>query len=178
MPNLVNQVLLQQLKSDFEGMGSCVVVSFDKLRPEQDVVLRSEFRKAGIKYRVVQNRLAARAFAALDLDLKPALKGKCAVAIAEKEKAITAAKLIREFSAKEKKIPLEVVGGVVEGTVYLSADAAAIADLPDRPTIQARLATAIAGPARSLATILNGVASGMARCIQAKIDKAGESPAS
>ena len=91
MPNLVNELLFEDLKREFQQMGSCLVVAFDKLQPEQDLELRGEFRNAGIKYRVVKNRLAAKAFSTLNLDLDNALVGKCGIAIAEKEDAIKAA---------------------------------------------------------------------------------------
>lgn len=174
MPNLVNQIVYDDLKREFESMGSCIVVSFDKLQPQQDIALRGEFRNAGIKYRVVKNRLATKAFAALKLDLAKSLVGKCGIAIAENEGAIKAARLVRDYAAKQKVSPVQIVGGVVEGTAYVGADAAAIAELPDRHTIQTQLAIAISGPARMLATVVSAVAGGMARCIQAKIDKAGE----
>lgn len=181
MPNLVNQIVFEDLKREFESMGSCIVVAFDKLQPQQDIALRGEFRNAGIKYRVVKNRLATRAFAELNLDLEKAMVGKCGIAIAEKEGAIKAAKLLRDhiqkLKLKLKHSPVELVGGVVEGTAYVGADAALIADLPDRHTIQTQLACAISGPARSLASLLSAVAGGMARCIQAKVDKVGEAVA-
>lgn len=174
MPNLVNEILLAELESDFQQMGSCVVLTFDKLQPEQDLELRGVLRGAGVKYRVVRNRLAVKAFQKLDLDLKTAFVGKCGVAIAEKEGAIAAAKALRDYVKKQKQPPVQIVGGVVEGTVYVGNDAETIADLPDRHTVNSMLAQAVSGPARSLASILNAVAGGMARCIQARIDKAAE----
>ncbi len=44
--------------------------------------------------------------------------------------------------------------------------------MPDRNTVNTQIVTAISGPARSLATVVNAVSEGLARCIQAKIDKA------
>lgn len=174
MPNLVNEILLDDLERDFQSMGSCVVLTFDKLQPQQDLELRGVMRQAGVQYRVVRNRLAVKAFAKLDLDLKRAFVGKCGVAIAKEEGAIAAAKALRDFVKKQKQPPVQIVGGVVEGTVYLGGDAEAIADLPDRNTVNSMIAQAVSGPARSLASILNAVAGGMARCIQARVDKAGE----
>jgi len=54
-----------------------------------------------------------------------------------------------------------------------AAEAAALADLPDRDTVNAMLLGVISGPARGLATILNAVPSSVARVIQAKADKEG-----
>jgi large subunit ribosomal protein L10 len=174
MPNLVNQILLGELEREFQQMGSCLVVSFDKLQPEQDLAIRGKLREVGVRYRVVRNRLASKAFAKLKLDLDPVLTGRCAIAIADKEGAIGAAKALREYIKKAKASPIQIVGGVVEGTAYLGAAAQAIADLPDRATVQTMIAQAVSGPARSMASLLNAVAGGLARCIQARVDKGGE----
>jgi len=175
MPNLVNKSLLADLKSDLESMGSCLVVQFDKLQPKQDIELRGKMRDVGVKYRVVRNRLAARAFEAINIDMKPALTGKCAVAVAEQEDAISAAKALRDFARQHRKSPpVKIIGGVLEGTSYVGDAAAQIAELPDRDTVRAMIASAISGPARSVAICVSGVASGLARCIQGRIDEGGE----
>lgn len=172
MPNLVNEILLNDLKREFQGMGSCVVLSFDKLQPKDDLELRKAFRSAGIRYRVVKNRLAARAFAEMKLDLDAALQGKCGIAIASKEGAIKAARVLREVLKKHKESPVKVMGGVIEGEAITGAQAASIADMPDRDSVNTMLVRALSGPARSLATVVNGLGSGMARCLKARIDKA------
>jgi large subunit ribosomal protein L10 len=174
MPNLVNEILLADLRRDFAAMGSCVVVEFGKLKPQQDIEIRGKMREMGVRYRVVRGRLAAKAFAGLGIDMDASLNGRCAVAIAQKEGAIQAAKVLREWIKKTKDAPLSIKGGVVEGTAYTGALAATIADLPDRNTVNAQLASAVSGPARMLASLVSAVAGGMARCIQARVDQAGE----
>lgn len=175
MPNLVNEILLADLQKEFQSMGSCVVVEFGKLQPQQDIEIRGKLREAGVRYRVVRSRLARKAFEGLKLDLGGALKGRCGVAIAQKEGAIQAAKILREWIKKTKNAPLAIKGGVVEGTAYTGAAAELIADLPDRNTVNTMIVSAISGPARSLASILNAVAGGLARCTQARVDKGGPS---
>lgn len=174
MPNLVNEILLDELQREFQAMGSCVVVSFTKLQPQQDIELRGKLREAGVRYRVVRNRLATKAFEALGIDMGDAFGGRCGVAIAQKEGAIQAAKILRDWIKKTKDAPLEIRGGIVEGTPYVGAAAQSIAELPDRHTVNTQVVTAISGPARSLAVVVSALASGLARCIQARIDKAGE----
>lgn len=174
MPSQVNEILVADLTREFQNMGSCVVVEFGKLLPQQDVEIRNKLRALGVRYRVVRSRLAKRAFSSLDLDLSDALKGRCGVAIAQKEGAIQAAKVLREWIQKTKDAPLSIKGGVVEGTPYSGASALTIADLPDRATVNTQIVTAISGPARSLASLVSAVAGGLARCIQARIDKAAE----
>ena len=171
MPNIVNQILLSDLEREFKEMGSCVVVEFGALQPDQDIEIRGQLREAGVRYRVVRNRLAKLAFDGLGLEMGEAMKGRCGIAVAEKEGAIKAAKILRDWIKKTKDAPLTIRGGVVEGTTFTGAAAGTIADLPDRDTVNTQLVTAISGPARSLATLFNAVSSGLARCIQAKIDK-------
>lgn len=173
MPNLVNEILLSDLQREFKSMGSCVVVEFGKLQPQQDIEIRGKLREVGVRYRVVRSRLALKAFAGLNLDLSGALTGRCGVAIAQKEGAIQAAKILRDWIKKTKDAPLTIRGGVVEGTAYSGAAASSIADLPDRHTVNTQIVSAISGPARSIASILNAVAGGLARCIQARVDKGG-----
>ena len=181
MPNLVNEILLADLQREFKSMGSCVVVEFGKLLPQQDIEIRGKLRAAGVRYRAVRSRLAARAFAGMKLDLGDALTGRCGIAIAQKEGAIQAAKLLREWIKKTKDAPIAIKGGVVEGAAYSGAAAESIADLPDRNTVNTQIVSAISGPARSLASLVSAVAGGLARCIQAKVDAqggAGDSAAS
>lgn len=174
MPNLVSEILLAELQREFQNMGSCVVVEFGKLQPKQDLELRGKMREAGVRYRVVRSRLAARAFSSLKLDLGEALRGRCAVAIAKQEGAIQAARLLRDWIKKTKDAPIAIKGGVVEGTAYVGAAAEAIADLPDRNTVNTQIVSAISGPARSLASLFAAVGGGMARCIQARVDAQGQ----
>lgn len=173
MPSLINEILLADLQREFQNMGSCVVVEFGKLLPQQDIEIRGKLRAAGVRYRVVRSRLAERAFAGLKLDLSSALTGRCGIAIAEKEGAIQAAKLLREWIKKTKDAPISIKGGVVEGAAFTGAAAESIADLPDRNTVNTQIVSAISGPARSIASLVSAVAGGLARCIQAKVDAQG-----
>lgn len=172
MPNLVNKIMLEELKSDFDGMGSCVVLSFDQLDVAQDQEIRTKLRESGLRYRVIKNRLAIKAFAEKDLDMREAFAGKCGVIVAPEEKAIGAAKLVQETLARRRPAPLVVTGGVIEGQVIVGPAAATIADMPDRQTVRGMLCGAVAGPARGLAMAVSGVAAGLTRAIQARVDKA------
>ncbi len=171
MPSLVNKILLEELTAEFKGMGSCVVMSFDKLDVAQDEQVRTALRDAGLRYRVVKNRLAVRAFDSMDLDLSQAFTGKCGVIVAPEERAIAAARLVRETLSKRRTQPLVLTGGVIEGQVIVGPRATTIADMPDRQTMRTQVATAVSGPARGLVGAISGVAGGLARVIQARVDK-------
>ena len=173
MPNIVNDILFAELERDFKEAGSCLVLEVDKLTVQQDGDLRNKLREAGVSYRVVKNRLAMQAAKqVLNVDLTSTLKGKCGVVFAPEEGAISAAKLVREaMKPLKKNATVRVIGGIIEGEAIVGDAAATIADMPDRDTVRAQLAMAIAGPARALATVVQGLNSGLARCVQAKLDK-------
>ena len=173
MPNLVNKIMLEELKADFEVMGSCVVLSFDQLDVARDQEIRTALRETGLRYRVIKNRLAVKAFKEMDLDMREAFTGKCGVIVAPEEKAIGAAKLVQETIRKRRPAPMVVTGGVIEGQAIVGPDAAGIADMPDRQTLRGQLASAVMGSARGLAVAFSGVAAGLTRAIQARIDKDG-----
>lgn len=175
MPNLVNEILLDELQRDFQRMGSCLVLSFDKLTVADATALRNRFRENGLRYRVVKNRLAVRAFRGMNLDMAAAFRGKCGIVIAEQEHAIGAAKLVREAMKKVKEPPVVVIGGVIEGEAITGTAAQAIADFPDRQTVRTQIVRAISGPARALAVCVQGLNAGLARVVQARIDAAGGS---
>ncbi|MEE9127333.1 MAG: 50S ribosomal protein L10 [Planctomycetota bacterium] len=171
MANLVNKIMLEGLEADFRDMGSCVVVSFDKLDVARDEEVRTMLREAGLRLRVVKNRLAVRAFKSMDLEMGEAFTGKCAVVVAPEEQAISAARLLRDALGPRKPHPLVVTGAVIEGQVIVGPAASNVADMPDRQAVRAMIATAISGPARCLATSISAVGGGLARVIQARIDK-------
>ncbi|MEZ5964949.1 MAG: 50S ribosomal protein L10 [Planctomycetota bacterium] len=175
MPSAINELQVAELKNQVQSMGSCLLVGFEKLTVAQAEDIRREFRKAGFEYRVVKNRLARVAFREHDFDIGTTLKGMCGVVFAPEERAIEAAKLLREHykKLKVKEPPINVIGAVIEGEVIGRKGAKGVADMADRQTVQAQLASVLIAPARGLAAALNGLASGMARCIQAKVDKEG-----
>lgn len=173
MPNLVNELLLDELKRDFASMGSCLLVAFDKLTVADADDLRSQFRDAGMKMRVVKNRLALRVFEDIGLDVRAGFAGKTGIVMAPEERAIAAAKIVREVIKKKKKdAPLTITGAVIEGRAYVGPVAETIADMPDKDTVRGMLAGAISGVARGLAMCIQSAGpAGLARVIQARCDK-------
>eukprot|EP00438_Fugacium_kawagutii_P023484 Skav210776 [mRNA] locus=scaffold7692:3539:8758:+ [translate_table: standard] len=118
MPSLVNKIMLDELEQEFQNMGSCVVLEVGAVQPDQDIALRGKLREAGVKYRVVRSRLATKAFAKMGLDMSEAMKGRTGIAVAEKEGAIAAAKMVRDLIKANKEMPIAIKGGIVEGETY------------------------------------------------------------
>lgn len=172
MPNLINRLLMEEIERDLDGMGSCLVLSFDRLTVAAASDLRTKFREAGVRYRVVKNRLAIKAFEARGLDMADAFEGKCGLVLAPEEGAIGAAKIVREAFRRAKEPPVRVTGGVIEGEPIVGPAARHIADMPDKNTVRSQLLGVLTGLHRGLLTCVQSAGpAGVARVLQARIDK-------
>jgi large subunit ribosomal protein L10 len=144
------------------------VIGFKGISVEQVTELRRRIREKGGHYVVVKNTLARRAFAGKPLDqLKEHFTGPTAVAFSLTD-PVALAKVLTDFA---KEVPvLEFKAGVVEGQPIAANQVAAIATLPGRQELIAKLlfllqspivrfvrVLAAAGPQR-LATVLDQVA--------------------
>ncbi|PIE23428.1 MAG: 50S ribosomal protein L10 [Planctomycetota bacterium] len=173
MPNIVGKLTLAEFDRGLESMGSCVVVRFDKMTVAQASDLRRRFLDNEIEMKVAKNRLMTKALADRGFQLNEKLTGKCGLVFAPEERAITAAKLVRDFQKEHREIEINVLAGVVEGELIEGEDAKGIADMPDKDTVRSMLLSAIAGPSRMLATVISAVPSGLARCLQQHADGEG-----
>lgn len=173
MPNIVNKLIYSELSEAFSKAEGMVFFTMDGLTMEENEALRGEMATKGAEVRMVRNRVAVKALAANDLTVEnDVFKGNVAVAWGNAEAAIGVAKVVSDSPLK-KAGKVGVRGGMLEGNVLNAGDAAALADVPDRPTLQAKLLGAISGPARGLAMVINGNQSALARVIQARIDAEG-----
>jgi large subunit ribosomal protein L10 len=173
MPNLVNRLTLRELDADFGASDNMVLVSFAGLTVLESESLRVKLAEKGVRLRMVRNSLARRVFAERGIELGGAvLSGNTAVAWGDVEGVIHAAKT---FTAPEvKKVgKVKIKAGVLEGRALGSADATAIAAMPDRDTLNAQLLGVISGPARGLVSVLAGLPSGLTRVVKRRADTLG-----
>jgi large subunit ribosomal protein L10 len=118
----------------------------------------------------VRNRLARLALSEKGIDLgDDTLLGNIAIAWGDSEAAIGAAKVFGSKEVKKAK-KVEFRAGLLDGEVLSAAEAASLADVPDRDTLNAQLLGVISGPARGLASVIQAVPSATARVLQARAD--------
>jgi len=104
---------------------------------------------------------------------KPQLGGTTGLTLVpgEDPDMVSVAKTLVEI-ARQKRI--EIRGGLVEGQVLDRPGVEMLALTPDKPTLRAMLLGTLLGPARGIAATLLAVPGGIARCLQARIDKEQE----
>ncbi|MEZ4485549.1 MAG: 50S ribosomal protein L10 [Syntrophotaleaceae bacterium] len=117
--------------------------------------LRGELRQLGVDYRVAKNtllRIAAKGTGSECLD--PLLQGPTAVAFALEDVAAPA-KVLAEL-AKVSKF-FELKGGVMDGKPLSVDDIKALADLPSREVLLAKVLGSISAPATNFVGVLAAV---------------------
>ena len=131
------------------------VMSFNGLTVAQATDLQARSARQGGYYEVVKNRLALRAIEGRQLgELKEHFRGPTAVAYSD-EDPVALAKALTEF---RKDVPaIEFKGALVDGQAVAAAEVEAIASLPSRDELLAKLLYLLQSPitrlARGLAAI-------------------------
>lgn len=154
------QAVVAQLKEQLESAKGVVLTSYKGLTVAQDTELRRELREAGVSYHVVKNtmmRIAAKEAGLEGIDEH--LEGTTAFAFS-KEDAVAPAKVICGFMKKNKLEEAEILTvkvGVVEGKVIDVDEVKALAALPSREELIAKLLGSMNAPISNTVNVLQGV---------------------
>src|SRR5436190_6783723 len=151
---------LNDLKKDLAEAKNIVVSQFTGITVAQDTELRQKIRATGSKYRVVKNTLANIAATGTRAEaLSKALEGSTSIAYNNSDPVA----LAKALTAYAKTNPVFVFkSGLVEGRVVNLADLNAIASLPSKEELIAKLLFLLNAPAQRIAVATNGVARNLA----------------
>jgi len=146
-----------EIRGKIAKASSVVLFDYRGLTVAEDTELRNEMRKVGVEYVVLKNDLVSRACQAADIDtaIAPMLIGPSAFAFSYDD-AVQGARVLKNFSKKVKKGAFK--GGILEGAVISAAEVEAIADLPSREVLIARLLGSMMSPIAGLAIVLDQIA--------------------
>ena len=165
MPTARKQSAVEELKDRLAQAGNLFFTDYTGLNVEQITRLRGDLRKHGSTYAVVKNTLL-RIAAGDDLTGKfdDVLSGPTGVVFAGDD-PVAPAKAITTFSDTIK--PIAVKAAYIEGRIVDSAQVLALAALPSREELLAKMVGSIAAPLRGLVTVLSGNQSALVRVLSA-----------
>jgi large subunit ribosomal protein L10 len=165
MPTAKKETAIAQLKDRISGAGNLFLTNYAGLTVEQITRLRDALRKDGSSYAVAKNTLFAIAAGdELAKQLERFLNGPTAIVFAGND-PVAPAKALKKFSDDVK--PIEVKAAYIEGRVVDATQVQALAALPSRDELLAKMVGTIAGPLRGLVTVLSGNQSGLVRALNA-----------
>ena len=149
------QVIVNEIKSKLEKASSVVLVNARGLTVEQDTQLRKILREAGIDYKVYKISMMTFAVEGTAYEgLKPFLKGPNTTAVCYDDPTLAARLISKEF----RTMPvLSFNAGVLDNVVYDADGMRAVADIPPKEELIARLLGSFKSPIASFARLLKAV---------------------
>jgi large subunit ribosomal protein L10 len=171
--------VVDDIKSRLVGADAAVLTEYRGLSVTDLANLRATLRPASTDYKVFKNTLAKRAAEEAGLtDVSELLVGPVGIAFVRSEggDAVTAAKALRDFARTNPNLVLK--GGLLGTRALTSADVEALAEVPPREQLLARLAGGFQAPLTKAAGLFQAFTRNFAYGIKAYIDqRTEESPA-
>lgn len=135
--------------------------------------LRNELRSASVEYRVFKNTLLERASQGTDMEcLSPYLTGPTAIAISYDD-PVSAAKVLSKF-AKDPQGKFVLKVGVLSGKLLDVKQIQALAELPSREVLLAKMLGSMQAPATNFVGVLAALPGSLVRALDAiRAQKAG-----
>lgn len=163
--------VVAEVRERFASADAALLTEYRGLSVTELATLRRTLREGGAEYKVYKNTLVRRAADEAGLaDLQPLLTGPTAIAFVSGDAAV-AAKTLRDFA---RTAPALIIKGGLLGTRFLSpADTSALAELPSRDVLLARLAGGLAAPMQKFAGLLQALPRNFAYGLAALIEKGG-----
>ena len=157
------QAMLAELVESMKNAESGVLVNYCGITVEEDTKLRKSLREAGVDYRVVKNTYIRKAAAEAGLNgFDNVLEGMTALAMSED--AVAPAKILCKYAKDNENFTVKA--GFIDGRVIDVAEVEALAAIPGKEGLIAKMLGSIQSPLYGLAIAL-----------QAIVDKSGEAPA-
>jgi len=158
-----------ELAKELEGSTSAIVGTFAKLTVAQDYALRGVVRGAGGKYRVLKNKLAARASQGTGVEAAlQGLKGVSSVAYTSGD-PVALAKALTAWVKDNSEFTFKL--GIVEGKVITVEEVGQLATMPGKEEIYAKLLFLLQSPAQRLVTVLNATGRDLAVVLNQGVEK-------
>lgn len=161
---------VQEVVEELQGASTVIVIDYLGLNVSDVTELRKQLREAGASMRVVKNTLLRRAAAEADMsDLDEFFVGPSAIVYSDD--VVAPAKVLTEFVKDNDQVTIK--GGMIEGVKADLAEIEALAKLPSREALLSMLLSALQGPMRNLAGVLNNLnpAQRMVYALKAIVDK-------
>jgi large subunit ribosomal protein L10 len=158
-----------QLAEELKGSTSAIVGTFAKLTVAQDFELRKTVRDAGGRYRVLKNKLAARASKGTGIESAlQGLKGVSSVAYTSGD-PVALAKALAKWVEDNSQFTFKL--GIVDGKVIDVAEVKALATMPGKEELFSKLLFLISSPAQRLATVINATGRDLAVVLGQGVEK-------
>lgn len=160
---------VEALAKELQGSTSAIVGTFTKMTVSQDFELRQKVREAGGRYRVLKNKLASRAAEGTEIaSALQGLKGVSSVAYTSGD-PVALAKALSAWVKENAQFTFKL--GIVDGKVINVQEVQALATLPGKEELFAKLLFLINAPAQRLVTVMGATGRDLAVVVNQGVEK-------
>jgi large subunit ribosomal protein L10 len=169
MPSQEKYEAVAEIKDTLGSAEAFVIADYRGLNVKEMQELRRNMRDAGCYITIYKNRLTKIALAELEMEsMDEYLEGPTAFAMTDSD-PVTVAKTVVDFAKAHEA--LEVKGGYIDAAVVDADTIKALAALPSREELIAKLMGSLQNPAAGLVRVLDGPISAFARTLRAIADQ-------
>ncbi|MGN1152785.1 MAG: 50S ribosomal protein L10 [Candidatus Gastranaerophilaceae bacterium] len=160
---------ISQIKEKMEKAKVAIVTDYKSLSVEEITKLRRSIQKEDGDYMVTKNTLAKIAVKGTEYEvLSDVLTGPVAIAFGFDDQ-VAPAKALAKFIKETKKG--EILAAAMDGKLLTANEAKALANLPSKQEIYAKILGCINSPASGIANSINAVMSSLTRAVAAVRDQ-------
>ncbi|NLC67711.1 MAG: 50S ribosomal protein L10 [Clostridiaceae bacterium] len=157
--------IVKNLTEKFFNAKAVILADYRGITVEQDTEMRRALRKAGVEYKVYKNTLTRLAVKQAGLEkLVSYLEGPTSIAFSEND-VVAPAKILSEYA--EKFGTLQLKAGVVEGEVIDISGIKALANLPPREVLIAKVLGGMNAPIAGFVNVLSANIRGLVVALNA-----------
>ena len=157
------KVVVEEITAKIKESKSVVFVDYNKLTVAEVSELRNKCKQAGCEYKVYKNTLVRKALNELGYtQFDKDLNGPTAITFAKDE---TSAAKMMVNAEKDYADKIVLKSAFVDNAYYDKAGIKALASMPSREEMIAKMLGSINAPATNLAGVLNNVISGLVRVL-------------
>ena len=161
------QATVSEVATTLQGAQSLIVAEYRGLNVERITQLRSKARKSGVWLRVLKNTLARRAVKGTPFEkLAEKMVGPLMYGISQDP--VAGAKVLSEFAKENEQFVIKA--GAMPNAVMSAQDIKALAQLPSREELLAKLLGTMQAPVTKLVRTMNEVPSKFVRTLAAYRD--------
>ena len=160
---------IDAIKSKVEKAQVAIITEYKGYSVEEITNLRRALQKEGGDYMVTKNTLAKVAIKGTDYEvMSDLMKGPIAIAFGFDDQ-VSPAKVVSKFIKDSKKG--EILGAVLDGNLLSANEAKALANLPSKEELYAKMLGSINSPATGITLGINGVMAALTRAVAAVRDQ-------
>ena len=172
MPTEAKEAAVADLADRMSRSSIAIATDFSGLSVNDITELRKRLREQGVEYKVVKNRIAAIAAVQSGIEsFKEIFEGATGVVFGYDD-VVAAAKVVDEY-VKQTRVELKIRNGVMDGAVITPVQILALAALPPKDELIAKLLGQMNAPIAGLVHVLNGTISGLAIVLQRRAEQLG-----